>query len=240
MGSLTLDFAGEISVLDPAATFVIGREGDIAIDDNMYLHRRFLELRHEHGIWWLTNVGAQLTATVSDRERGVHAWLGPGGRMPVVFGTTQVRFTAGPTQYELHLLLEDAPYVAESDTEHLAEQGSTTIGRVTLTTDQKLMLLALAEEALRRGAPGASVLPTSAIAAKRLGWTLKKFEKKIDNVCEKLTSKGVRGLKGDAGNLASSRRARLVEYALASRTITVDDLMLLDRHVAAAVPEDDE
>lgn len=231
MDSLTLDFAGEIARLDPSRSFVIGREGDLAIDDNLYLHRRFLELRHEHGIWWLMNVGAQLTATVSDQERGVHAWLAPGGRMPVVFDTTQVRFTAGPTQYEFHLLLDNAPYMAERGDLH--EDGATTIGRVALTRDQRLMLVALAEGSLRRGAPGAAELPTSAMAAQRLGWGLKKFEKKIDNVCEKMTAHGVRGLKGDAGNLASSRRARLVEYVLAARIITPDDLALLEEHVSS-------
>ena len=65
-----------------------------------------------------------------------------------------------------------------------------------------------------------------------MGWTLKKFEKKIDNVCDRLSNRGVRGLKGEAGNLAANRRARLVEYALAARLVTVEDLALLD-----AVPE---
>lgn len=224
--TLIVDFAGERAELDGSALFVIGREGDLAIEDNLYLHRRFLEIRHEHEMWWLLNVGGQLTASVSASTSGVHAWLSPGGRMPIVFRSTTVRFTAGPTNYEIGLELGDAPFVAEML--EAASDGSTTIGRVTLTLDQKLLLLSLAEMALRRGAPGVAEIPTSANAAARLGWTLKKFEKKIDNVCEKFAKEGVRGLKGESGNLASSRRGRLVEYALAARIVTGDDLPLLD------------
>ena len=39
---LVLDFSGEIHRVAPADTFVIGRGGDLDIDDNPYLHRRFL------------------------------------------------------------------------------------------------------------------------------------------------------------------------------------------------------
>ena len=39
---LVLDFSGEIYRVASADTFVIGRGGDLDIDDNPYLHRRFL------------------------------------------------------------------------------------------------------------------------------------------------------------------------------------------------------
>ena len=39
---LVLDFSGEIHRVSAADTFVIGRGGDLDIDDNPYLHRRFL------------------------------------------------------------------------------------------------------------------------------------------------------------------------------------------------------
>jgi hypothetical protein len=223
---LTLDFAGEIHHLNDATSFVIGREGDLVIDDNPYLHRRFLEVRFEHNLWWLSNVGSQISVTVSDPAAGVHAWLAPGGRMPIVFPSTRIRFTAGPTSYELDLALSDPPY--EFAAAAAKDDGTTTVGRVAFTHDQKLMLVVLAEEALRRGVPGVAEIPSAAVAARRLGWTQKKFEKKIDNVCDRLASNGVRGLKGDLGNQAVSRRARLVEYALATGAVTVADLDLLE------------
>ena len=42
-----------------------------------------------------------------------------------------------------------------------------------------------------------------------------------------LADLGVRGLHGGPAKLASSRKARLVEYAMAARIVTADDLDLL-------------
>lgn len=234
--SLILDFGGEIHHLEPTQPFVIGREGDLAVEDNPFLHRRFLEIRHDNGLWWLINVGSVLSATIGDSSSGLQAWLAPGGRMPMVLETTVVRFTAGPTHYEIQCRLHDAPYVhADSTT---PDDGSTTIGRVVLTPDQKLAVVVLAEAALRRGTSGSADVPSSASAARRLGWTPKKFEKKIDNLCEKFAAVGVRGLKGSPGNLASSRRSRLIEYALAARIVTTGDLALLEAHAADGIVDE--
>ena len=97
-----------------------------------------------------------------------------------------------------------------------------------LTPDQRLMIIALAESALRSNGAESSRLPTSRQAANRLGWTEKKFSRKLDNVCEKLVDIGVDGLKGGLGDSAAYRRARLVEYALAVRLVTRDDLVYLE------------
>lgn len=236
--TLRVEYAGETHVLDGRTAFGIGRDAELVVDENPYLHRRFLELRSELGWWWLINVGGQLAATVSDSGSGVHAWLAPGGRMPLVFTRTVVRFTAGPTAYEIDLLFDAAPYEFELDASTVV--GDTTIGRMSLTPDQHLMVVVLAEGALRQSTPTAVQIPPSPEAARRLGWSVKKFEKKLDNVCERLAAQGVRGLKGEQGNLAFARRARLVEYALAARLVTADDLALLDRidvHGAGAVAD---
>ena len=52
-------------------------------------------------------MGARLTATVSDADGALQAWLAPGASLPVVFATTTVRFTAGSTTYDLDLVLPD-------------------------------------------------------------------------------------------------------------------------------------
>jgi hypothetical protein len=231
--SLIVDFAGERSLLDAHRPFVIGREGDLRIDDNPYLHRRFIEIRRQEQLWWLLNVGTQLSATVSAFEHGVQAWLSPGGSLPLVFPLTVLRFTAGATNYEVNLELGETAYRFGAIVPN--DDGATTVEAVTLTGDQRLMLVALAENALRRQVPMAVEIPSSSSAARRLGWTLKKFEKKIDNVCDKFAALGVSGLKGDLGNSASSRRARLVEYSLAARVITQDDLALLEQTAFADV-----
>ena len=50
---LRLEFAGEWRDVPADRAFVIGRVGDLEIDDNPYLHRHFLELRFRDGLWWL-------------------------------------------------------------------------------------------------------------------------------------------------------------------------------------------
>ena len=224
---LTIDYAGEIVELDPDDdSFVIGRDGDLVIDDNPYLHRRFLEITHSGGVWMLANVGSQISATVNDPSSAVHAWLAPGGQVPIVHGETKISFSAGPTAYEVILMLDAPPEISGSI--DAVVDGTATLGRIELTHDQKLMLVVLSESALRNGMSGMGDIPGAAAAAARIGWTRKRFEKKIDNVCDRLSTAGVRGLKGDLGNQAVSRRVRLVEYAVTTRLVAPEDLHMLD------------
>jgi hypothetical protein len=222
-----VDFCGEIYPLREGAPVVLGREGDIVVDDNPYLHCRFLQVSQEDGLWWLSNIGSTLTATVADDKGLMQAWLAPGARLPLVFDRTVVWFTAGPTTYEFDVYLTDASFVpALGDP---VDVGQTTVGRMSFTPDQKLLMLALCESVLRRGNRGVGGVPSSAEAAQRLNWTLTKFNRKLDNVCSKLANSGIRGLHGEPGKLATNRRARLVEYALAAQLVNAGDLDLLDK-----------
>jgi len=221
-----VDFCGEIYPVTGDKPLVIGRDGELAIDDNPYLHRRFLEVSEQSSLYWLANIGSSLSATVADEEGLMQAWLAPGARVPLVFAKTSVWFTAGPTTYEFDIILDESTFRPVQPA--LPESGATTIGRMSFTPDQKLLILALAEDVLRRGNRGAGTIPSSADAARRLDWTITKFNRKLDNVCQKLSRAGVRGLHGSAERLATSRRARLVEYALAARLIVAEDLLLLD------------
>lgn len=223
---MRIDFCGEILTVPEDQWITIGRDGDIMIDDNPYLHRHFLQVGTVEGVWLLANVGDTLSATVSDARSSVQAWIAPGARLPLVFDHTVVRFTAGPTTYELDLYLDDAPF--EPPPLELDHSGDTTVGVVSLTPSQKQLIVALAEPFLKLEARGPVAVPTSAEAAARLGWPLTTFNRKLDNVCQKLSKVGVRGLHGSPGNLATNRRGRLVEYALAVRIVTTDDLSILE------------
>lgn len=226
---VTVDFCGEIYTLAAEGDeLTVGREADLIIDDNRFLHRRFLRIYHEDGLWWVANVGTQLSATLSDQEGMVQAWLSPGARLPLVFASYSVWFTAGPTTYEFHIAVDDAAYLVVAPDPGAETSGGTTFGRTTLTPDQRLLLLALAEPALRRPGRGAVNAPTSSEAAARLGWALTKFNRKLDNVCQKLERLGVRGLHGGPERLATDRKSRLVEYALSARLVSAADLALLD------------
>jgi len=230
---LKVEFCGEVHDVVPGRPFCLGREGDIVLDENPYLHRRFLVITGGEGMYWLENVGTLLSATVADVTGLMQAYLAPGGRLPLVFPSTTVWFTAGPTTYEFTVLSDDADFVPVSS--HPPGDGTTTIGRVPFTQSQRLLILALAEPVLRGGGRSASAIPSSAAAAKRLGWPITTFNRKLDNVCEKLTRSGVRGLHAQReGARAVNRRARLVEYAVASRLVTPEDLPALDREQTRA------
>ncbi|WP_353951842.1 hypothetical protein V6K52_19810 [Knoellia sp. S7-12] len=229
--AVTVEFCGEeFRALDDAP-LTIGRVADIEIDDNPYLHRVFLQVHREHGLWWLSNVGSTLTATVGDRKGLFQAWLSPGARIPLALEAFTVWFTAGPTTYDFDITVDDATFTSietEPELEPEDSPGETTVGRVSMTPDQKLLVVALCESFVRTTYAGQGQIPSSAQAAARLGWTTTKFNRKLDNVCQKLADAGTRGLHGGPGKLASNRKSRLVEHALSTRMVTEADLALLD------------
>ncbi|WP_417216787.1 hypothetical protein [Arthrobacter sp.] len=231
MTEVNIDFCGEWFPVADEQVFTIGREGDLEVDDNPYLHRRFLTIARYDNIWWLSNVGSRLAATIADATGGMQAWVAPGARIPLVFGQTNVVFTAGPTTYEFSVHLATPAFRQEWSADD--GDGQTTIGPVVLTDAQRALVVALAEPMLRRDGNGLSSIPTSAKAASRLGWPLTKFNRKLDNVCDKLDKSGVAGLRGGAGKLATNRRARLVEHAVTSHLVVPADLPLLDAELNA-------
>lgn len=228
--SLTLDFAGELHTLTSGDVFVIGRTGDLEIDDNPYLHRSFVEISAHDDLWWVTNVGSRLPAHLTDPGGLLRTTLAPGARQPLVFPKTLLTFTAGSTTYEILLEFDsdDAPPRVTAE-----PPGDTTIAPTQFTESQKLAVLALAEPLLRRVGTGASQVPAAVDAARRLGWPQTTFNRKLDNVCEKLDRSGVAGLRGGIGASAANRRVTLVEYAVSTLLVTATDLPMLDAEAAA-------
>ena len=225
--SLVIDFCGEQVTVPSEGLFALGRDAELVIDDNPFLHRRFLALSRENDFWWVSNVGTRLSATLSDPGGLLQAWLSPGARLPLTLPHTVVTFTAGATSYDVDFLLDSAVFDVVFDPVEGVETSETTRGRLTLTRDQLLLVLVLAEPRLRAEGRGPTLLPSATEAADRLGWTVTKFNRKLDNVCGKLAGLGIRGLHGDATRLASNRRARLVEYAVGARIVTQADLTAL-------------
>lgn len=227
MTALSVEFCGEWTRVEAGEELTIGRDADLIIDDdNPFLHRQFLSVVQVDALWWLVNIGSRLSATVTDSSGAMQAWLAPGARLPLVFDVTKVVFTAGPTTYELEVHAEQPEFARTATADDPV--GEATMGPVALTLSQKQLILALAEPMLTRDSGAISTVPTSAQGAERLGWSTTKFNRKLDNVCEKLDRVGVRGLRGGPGRLASNRRARLVEHAVLSQLVTAADLPLLD------------
>ncbi len=227
MSELQVELAGEIWNVRQDQELTMGRGGDVVIDDNPYLHRHFLRVSFADGFWWLANVGSRASATLSDARGLTSSRLGPGVRMPLVFGHTAATFTAGPFSYEINLYVEN-PAFQTASAPSVSSAGDTTVGGTSFTESQLLAILAVAEPLLRRVGVGVWAVPTAVQAAQRLGWTQTRFNRKLDNVCDKLDRAGVYGLKGGRGRKALGRRARLAEYAVNARIVTARDLPSLN------------
>ncbi len=228
---LIVDFAGEVHHLGTERRFVIGREGDLVIDDNPYLHRHFLAIDHSEGLWWVSNVGTRLGAHLTDSTGLLRSSMAPGARSPLVFPESLLTFAAGSTAYEIVLYTDAHEYAPQAHRQPAT--GESTIIPTAFTDTQRLAVLALAEPLLRRVGTGASEVPPAVVAARRLGWTQTRFNRKLDNVCDKLIAAGVPGLRGEAGSSAANRRLQLVEYAVTTLLVTAADLPMLDQEARA-------
>jgi hypothetical protein len=84
-------------------------------------------------------------------------------------------------------------------------------------------------EGLDPGAPGRRSLIVGCgyvgeAVARRLGWTITKYNRKLDYLCRRLAESGVEGAAGEHGLLATSRRQVLVEHAVNRRLVVAADL----------------
>src|SRR5690606_39992157 len=64
--ALRVEYCGEWYSVEPTESFTIGRTADLSVDDNPYLHRHFLELRCESGVWLLRS--EEHTSELQSRE----------------------------------------------------------------------------------------------------------------------------------------------------------------------------
>ena len=228
--SLFVDFCGIEHVVGQADQLTFGRKADLIIDDNPHLHRVLGRFTYRGGMWWVVNEGRHFALEVVDIESRSSASVAPGSSTAISFAASRIRFEAGRTRYEL---LVDQPVLLDSslrisnrpDAPEPVELGDETITAfdVPMTDDQFLLVLAVAEPLLL--APSASTaMPTSRALAGRLGWSQSKFERKLDNVCQKFAKTGVRGLHGGQGSIVKDRKTRLAEYAIETSLVKVSDL----------------
>jgi hypothetical protein len=226
-GRLFVDFCGEEHAVDPSATLTFGRQADLVVDDNPYLHRVLGRFVRRGDAWWIDNVGRSIAITVVDGSGSSSATIGPGSSAAIVHGTFRCSFVAGPTRYELIGALEDV----ELEIDLCGDSpGLTTLewGRVELNPDQRLLLTVLCEARLRDPTTRTVAIPPNRMNARRLGWSLAKFNRKLDHLCLKLSRHGLQGVHGDVGLLAANRRQIVVDHAIECGLVSVADLDLLD------------
>ncbi|MGF0118921.1 MULTISPECIES: hypothetical protein [unclassified Pseudoclavibacter] len=226
---LSVEYQGQWASVRPGERIEIGRDADIRLDANPFLHRKLLRIAAKDGLWFVSNIGTRMTLSVVDGSGRVQGRLLPGAHLPIVFERTSIHFSAGERQYEVKVHAASPVYMdLPGGPGSAPETAGRELTHIALTPAQRLLLLALCESVLLRGEHGLGDIPTSARAAERLGWTVTAFNRKLDNVCEKLDRIGVEGLRGGARSYATNRRARLVDYVVRNKLVGEDELYLLD------------
>ncbi len=141
--------------------------------------------------------------------------------MPITYDRFVVRFSAGPTAYEIEGECEVEGGLQRQPASVAGETRE--FGVVPVSGEQHLLLVALCAPVLR----GDVDLATNQQIADLFGWTITKFNRKLDSLCAKFSNQGVRGLRGSSGSLAMDRRQVLIDHALTAKLVTADDLGLL-------------
>lgn len=118
-----MNFAGTEHRARERLTF--GRDADIILDTNRYLHRRTGAFIRADDGFWLHNLGTRLHLAVAD-EVGNRADLAPGGRQLAV-GSGTVRIVAGPATYELDYRVDGTSAVSQAGADE-SDAGTQTIG----------------------------------------------------------------------------------------------------------------
>jgi len=229
---LRVDFAGERYSASPGTRLTFGRNADLVIDDNRFLHRILGEFYFDSGLWWLANVGSAIAISINDDRSPSLARLAPGSSMPIAFAGSTVRFEAGGTSYELLIDVEGTTNLDDIDRDPTAGDAdsrgggadaaemTTRTANLPLTDDQFRLLRALATPLLT----GAANLPTNRQLASGLGWTITKWNRKLDGLCTKYAKAGVTGLHGSSDRLAKDRRARLAEHVVHAGIVRAEHL----------------
>jgi hypothetical protein len=224
---LRVEYCGEVRAVETSDELTFGRAGDLRIDDNRHLHRVLGRLWARGEQWWLTNEGSSISIQIADADSRSNVVLAPGSEIALSFPNTIVRFRAGITDYEVTLSVPDREDEEEDEEgDDLWDDEFTdtiALGDLVLTDEQRMLLLALAEPALRDPHVKQD-LPANRAVARRLGWSITKFNRKLDNLCNRFAKLGVGGLRGSIDQLATDRRRRLVDHAIESGLITTEQL----------------
>ncbi|MCZ7631473.1 MAG: hypothetical protein M5U19_21540 [Microthrixaceae bacterium] len=235
---LYVDYCGEEHACTPDRSMSFGREADLVIDTNPYLHRVLGVFAFRDGHWFLSNVGRSIVINVADRTGPTSVVLAPGRSLGLAMAEFAVSFVAGRTRYEFDAALEGVRSPVETRFEQATGQRTLEWGMVELNPEQHLLLVELASDRLANPHADPSPSASKATSARRLGWSLSKYNRKLDHLCQKLDRVGVPGLHGAEGIQASDRRRVLVDHALAVGLVTADDLALLNTDAEQAVDAD--
>ena len=222
--TLTVEFEGRTWEVMPGDELTFGRAGDVCVDEaNLYMHRIVGLVRHRNSQWWLHNSSQWIELHVHT-EKGSRHTMASNTRLALVVNC-EVRFGAGNANYMVRLSPTNSE-LRDDVVRVIADAPSTSqFGVIELNDEQRLLLAALCENRLQRIDED---LPPNKDVANRLRWSITKFNRKLDHLCHQLENEGVAGLRGGRGHRASARRENLVDHAVATGLITVEDLDVLN------------
>ncbi len=206
---LTVHFVGE--TYNPLSELVFGREAELSLDENTYLHRQAGRFRTRDDVWWLENIGSRLRLTMVSSDGSVLD-LQPGGSSPLLGTVGEVSLTAGPTRYEIGYALQYRQ-AEEHDVGPAPRQGVDTITYgVILTPRERDFAVVLAQNRLtgRRGP-----LPTHGEIAEIWGVSAKTVDNTLQRLRAKLRKQNLRSIQSTE---------TLVEYLVTQGLVTMADL----------------
>ena len=206
---LTVRFLGE--VYQPLRELVFGRDAELALDDNSYLHRQAGRFRCRDTTWWLENLGSRLRLTMVGAD-GSLIDLQPGGSSPLLGAAGEISLTAGPTRYAIEYQLE-RNQARWDDTGPFQPVGADTITFGPLLTPRELDFVVVMAQGRLTGRLGP--LPTHEQIAETWGVSPKTVDNTLQRLRSKLRSQNV-------GYVQSSET--MVEYLVTQGLVTLADL----------------
>lgn len=201
------DLAGNVRTILPGEELTVGRRADFPVgEDDNFLHRVLFQLWHSGESWMIRNAGSAISLTVDLRGGRTlsRTELGPRGVMPMPYGPSAITFSTTNCTYEIHV---DIPLSGTiRPTKPQLPDGDPTHTRYTPNEEEQALLDALSEPL--RAYPGSTDadIPRVRQVAHRLDWTVKKTERKIETLCNKLAA--------DGENVYPPKHNFLANYAL--------------------------
>lgn len=206
---LTVSFVGEI--YRPTSQLTFGRQADLSIDDNSYLHRRAGRFRLQGTTWWLENLGSRLRLTMVSAD-GSLLDLQPGASSPLLGDRGVISITAGPTRYAIEYDVHRRQKALQ-ETNSFRISGADTMTYGPILTPRELDFVVVMAQGRLTGRLGP--IPSHGEIAEIWGVSAKT----VDNTLQRLRSK----LRNQNINYVNSSET-LIEYLVTQGLVSPADL----------------
>lgn len=206
---LTIRFVSE--TYRPVTELTFGRQADLSLDDNTYLHRTAGRFHLRASSWWLENLGGRLRLTMVASD-GSLLDLQPGATSPLLGDRGEVSITAGPTRYCIEYELHDhRRAVTDGDTFRIGGADTMTYGPI--LTPRELDFVVVMAQGRLTGRLGP--IPSHGEIGEIWGVSAKT----VDNTLQRLRTK----LRNQNINYVNSSES-LIEYLVTQGLVSSADL----------------